>query len=326
MLIGAIDAGGSKVLTAVMKADGTVLARCRDAVPTADVAAYFARCAEMLAVCAREAKTRVEDLRGVGVNIPGMVTPDGRVLGSPSAGWGAFDARPLLANAPGFAGLPLFFENDINACALAEKRFGGAGGDFIWVTVSNGCGGAVVADGRLVRGAANCAGEIGHVKVERQNPLPCGCGGYGCLEAHVSGPAIARRAVAAGLPAGTDAKRCAELARQGDPAAQTIYDESGFWLGRALAVAANLLNPAGVYLGGGVSGALDLMMPGLQLALASDVLPQCRGMRVEPTRLGYEAALMGAAAVCLEGMGLNLSAHKASVFEPIKRMESAHEI
>jgi glucokinase len=302
MLIGAIDAGGTKVLTAVMTETGSILARRQAAVPTTDVPAYFARCAEMLAACAREAGPGVAGLDGVGMNIPGMVTPEGRVLGSPSAQWGAFDARALLAAALASASTPLFFENDINACALAEKRFGGADGDFVWITVSTGNGGAAVANGQLVRGAAGCAGEFGHIKVEHRNPHPCPCGGLGCLEAHASGVAIARRAEAAGLGAGADAKRCEELARQGNAAARTVYDETGVWLGRALAIAANLLNPGTAYIGGGVSKALDLMLPAIQRTLAAEALPQCRGLRVMPTRLGYEAALLGAAAVCLGGL------------------------
>ncbi|MDR2850045.1 MAG: ROK family protein [Verrucomicrobiota bacterium] len=302
MLIGAIDAGGTKVLTAVLTETGAVLARRQASVPTADVPAYFARCAELLAACAQEAGADIPRLDGVGMNIPGMVTPEGRVLGSPSARWGAFEARPLLAAALASPATPLFFENDINACALAEQRFGGADGDFVWVTVSTGNGGAVVAGGRLVRGAAGCAGEFGHIKVERRAPYPCPCGGRGCLEAHASGVAIARRAAEAGLPAGTDAKRCEELARQGNAAARAVYEETGVYLGRALAIAANLLNPATAYIGGGVSKALDLMLPAIQDTLRAEALPQCQGLRVRQTQLGYEAALLGAAAVCLDGL------------------------
>jgi len=302
MLIGAIDGGGTKVLAAVMTAAGTLVARRQAAVPTADIPAYFRRCAELLATCAQEAGVAVHALDGVGMNIPGMVTPDGHVLGSPSAGWGAFHARPLLADALALPGERLFFENDINACALAEQRFGGAGDNFIWITISTGNGGAVVANGSLVRGSGGCAGEFGHLKVERDAPYPCGCGGLGCLEAHASGVAIARRAVEAGLPVGTDAKRCEELARQGNAAALAVYEQTGVYLGRALAIAANLLNPAHAFIGGGASKALDLMLPSLQQTLAQEALPQCGHLAVTRTRLGYEAAVMGAAAVCLTGL------------------------
>ncbi len=301
MMIGAIDAGGTKVLTAVMTETGKMLAQRKDSVPTADVPAYFGRCAAMLKACALDVGMSVDALDGVGMNIPGMVTPDGCVLGSPSAGWDAFEARPLLTEALGTE--RVFFENDINACALAELRFGGAGGDFVWITISTGNGGAVVADGRLVRGAGWCAGEIGHLKVERQKPYPCRCGGLGCLEAHASGVAIGRRAVEAGLDIGTDAKRCEELARRGNAVARAVYEETGVYLGRALAIAANLLNPSHAFIGGGVSKALDLMLPAIRRTLEAEALPQCVDLKVEQTRLGYEAALLGAAAVCLDGLG-----------------------
>jgi len=301
-MIGAIDAGGTKVLTAVMTEEGKVLARCQASVPPSDVPAYFRRCADMLAACAGEVGVGVGELAGVGMNIPGMVVGDGKVLGSPSAGWGAFDARPLLLASLGLPRGNVFFENDINACALAELRFGGASGDFVWITISTGNGGAVVSGGKLVRGAGGCAGEFGHLKVERDRPLRCGCGALGCLEAHASGVAIGRRAKEAGLGADADARLCEELARQGNAVALGIYEETGVYLGRALAIAANLLNPACAYIGGGVSKALDLMMPAIRRTLAAEALPQCVDLKVERTRLGYEAALLGAAAVCLDGL------------------------
>lgn len=302
MMIGAIDGGGTKVLAAVMTESGAIVTRRQSAVPTADIPSYFKRCAELLQACAQEAGVAVHALDGVGMNIPGMVTPDGHVLGSPSAGWGAFHARPLLAAALALPSERLFFENDINACALAEQRFGSAGDDFVWLTISTGNGGAAVANGRLIRGCGGCAGEFGHLKVERDAPYPCGCGGRGCLEAHASGVAIARRAVEAGLPAGTDAKRCEELARRGNAAALAVYAQTGVYLGRALAIAANLLNPTHAFIGGGASKALDLMLPSLHLTLAQEALPQCGHLSVTQTRLGYEAAVMGAAAVCLTGL------------------------
>ncbi|MDX9868653.1 MAG: ROK family protein [Kiritimatiellia bacterium] len=302
MLIGAIDGGGTKVLAAVMTEAGAIVARRQAAVPTADIPAYFRHCARLLADCTQQAGIPMRALAGVGMNIPGMVTPDGDVLGSPSAGWGAFPARPLLAAALALPGERLFFENDINACALAEQRFGGAGDDFIWITISTGNGGAVVTNGRLVRGCGGCAGEFGHLTVERDAPYPCGCGGRGCLEAHASGVAIARRAVEAGLPPGTDAKRCEELARQGNAAALAVYEQTGVYLGRALAIAANLLNPSSAYIGGGVVAALDLMGPAIRRTIKADTVPQCRGFEVSRTRLGYDAALLGAGTVCLEGL------------------------
>ena len=304
MLIGAIDAGGTKVLTAVMKESGEVVSRQQNSVTTSNIPDYFKRCADMLTTCANEAGCNVGNLGGIGMNIPGMVTPDGCVLGSPSAGWDTFEARPLLMRALGIDHGNIFFENDINACALAELHFGGADGDFIWLTISTGNGGAVVANGNLLRGAQGCAGEIGHIKVERHSAYPCGCGGSGCLEAHASGVAIARRAAEAGLARDTDARRCEELAREGNAIALAVYAETGIYIGRALASAANLVNPEYAFIGGGVSAALDLMLPAIEDTLKNEAVPQCADLKVVRTRLGYDAALLGAAAVCLGGMDI----------------------
>jgi glucokinase len=304
MHIGAIDGGGTKVLTAVLTETGEVLARRHASVPTADHTAYFTACAEMLRACAAEAGLTFERLAGVGVSLPAMTDGRDRVLGSPSAGWGAFSVRPLLVPALGMDTGQIFIENDVNACALAEMRFAHGGENFVWMTVSTGIGGAVVADGRLVRGAGYCAGELGHVKVEFETPRQCGCGGRGCLEAHASGTAIGRLAREAGLDA--DAKQCGALASQGDPVARAVLVQAGRYIGRALAMTANVLNPGRVYIGGGVAHALALLLPSIREAFDRDVLPQCRKVVIGQTRLGYEASLFGAAAVCLDGLGARM--------------------
>lgn len=309
MYIGAIDGGGTKVLAAVMTETGEVLARRQASVPTANHAAYFAQCADMLGACAAEVGVPLAELAGVGASLPAMTDGRDRVLGSPSAGWGAFNVRPLLVPALGIGTDRVFIENDVNACALAELRFAHGGDNFVWMTVSTGIGGSVVTDGRLVRGAGFCAGEIGHVKVEFECPRLCGCGGRGCLEAHASGTAIGRQAGEAGLEA--DAKRCAELAVQGDLAARAVLAQAGRYMGRALAMATNVLNPERVYIGGGVAHALDLFLPSLREEFERGTLPQCRNVVIEQTRLGYEAALFGAAAVCLDGLGARLGEFSA---------------
>ena len=304
----AIDAGGTKLLVGVVNERGEVLARRKEAVTEHGHTAYFARCAELSRAALADAGLAFGDLAAVGMNIPGMTTPDGHVYGSPSSGWPSFEARPLLEGLLGCPGLPVFFENDINACAVAERRFGGAPDDFVWLTVSTGNGGAVFSGGKLVRGANNCAGEIGHVKVEYEHPLPCGCGGLGCLEAHASARAIERRAkeVYADDPdwkgKSVSAKDLEALARSGDERARAIYADAGKYIGRALAAAANFVNFKRAYIGGGVAPALDLMLPTLMAALkAGTVGPAADGVEVVRTALGYEAALLGAAAVAFEG-------------------------
>jgi len=305
----AIDAGGTKILVGIVSETGTVLAQRKEPVPKSDHWACFARCSEMSRLVAEEAGLRLDELLAVGMNIPGMTTPDGHVYGSPSSEWPSFEARPLLGRLLSVPGLPMFFENDINACAVAERRFASAPDDFMWVTVSTGNGGAVFAGGKLLRGARNCAGEIGHVKVEYERPRRCGCGGLGCLEAHASAPAIVRQAAEAfaddpdwrSRP--PSPRELEDLARQGDVRAQRIYGDVGRYLGRALSAAANIVNLGRVYIGGGVAPAFDLMLPELERSFAAGaVVPVAEGVSFSRTGLGYEAALLGAAAVALEGV------------------------
>jgi len=301
MLIGAIDGGGTKVLTAVMTENGEVLTRRQAHVPTQNHHSYFTRCAAMLDECTKELGSPLESLAGIGVSLPAMTDGKDHVLGSPSAGWGAFSVRALLE--PLLKNGNVFLENDVNACALAEMLFAEGGENFIWMTVSTGIGGAVVANGALVRGAGGCAGELGHLKVEFNNPRACGCGGCGCLEAHASGTAIRRIACDAGLD--MDAREIAELAAAGDHSAAMVLAEAGGYIGRALAMTANVLNPDHIYIGGGVSHALPLMLPSIHETFDRDAISQCRHAVIEQTHLGYEAALYGAAAVCLDGLEKN---------------------
>ena len=295
MLAGAIDGGGTKVMTGIVDDGGKILSSRTESVPPKDVAAYFNRCATMLKDCAAEIGVTLDKLDGVGMSIPGMTDGKDWVYGSPSAGWGPFSALSLLVPALGLPAEKIRLENDINACALAELRFGGGGRDFVWLTISTGNGGAVVANGELVRGKSFCAGELGHIKVEYDHPVRCGCGGCGCLEAHASGPAIARMCREIGLD--TDAAGCAALCRQGDERALSVYKTAGMYLGRALAQLANTLNFEKAYLGGGVSRSLDLLMPSLRETFDRDALPECRKAIIERTHLGYEASLLGAASL-----------------------------
>ena len=205
-------------------------------------------------------------------------------------------------------------ENDVNACAVGELRFGlgSVYSDFVWMTVSTGVGGAIVVDRRLVRGKNGFAGELGHLKVEYDHPHACPCGQLGCLEAHGSGTALNRLTVernqndpsfASALRAigaeKADGKTCAALAAEGNAAALEIFETVGLYLGRGIASCINLLNPQAVVIGGGVSASLDYLLPGIEKALKSDVFHKMDPPKIVRTALGYEAALIGAAALIL---------------------------
>lgn len=290
----AIDVGGSKIVAAVVDAAGVVSGRVqRPLAVSQDQAGVMAAVKSL----AHEAAGVGVD--AIGVTIPGLADPEaGLWVYSPFSGIRDVPVKRLLEDE---FRLPVGIENDVNACARAEMRFGlcADGQSFIWLTVSNGIGGCVVVDGRVMTGADNCAGEIGHVIVVEDGVL-CGCGHHGCAEVYGAGPAIARRWREAGGAPGLDAKAIAELARRGDATARRVFGDTGYFIGKALAPAVSLLNPHKVVLGGGVSLSFDLFQEQLWAALGALAFPAAlEHLTVEPTALGYDAGLLGAAAIVL---------------------------
>lgn len=212
-------------------------------------------------------------------------------------------------------GAPAVVENDANAAALGEWRYGSGQGTrhFFYVTVSTGIGGGIVIDGELYHGADGLAGEIGHIMVDPDGPS-CTCGRRGCLEALASGPAIARRAreLLTSCPrpgegkvlrelVGEDlerisAREVAAAARRGDPLAAEVLREAGEALGFGLAQVITLLNPERISLGGGVIKAGNPLLAPVREAMRRHAFPGSR-VEVAVAELGDEAPLWGAAAL-----------------------------
>jgi glucokinase len=212
----------------------------------------------------------------------------------------------------------VFIENDANAAALGEHRFGVARGvdEMVYMTISTGVGGGVIAGGRLYRGANGNAGEIGHLCVE-YNGRECHCGGRGCLEAYASGTNIAVRAREALLseqpslllelaktPDRITAETVVQAVRSGDAIATHVWDETTTILAAGIASVINALNPRLIVLGGGVTRAGDLLFePVRRKALARAMPPLAEIVQIVPAALGDRTGVLGAAAVALDRMG-----------------------
>jgi glucokinase len=248
----------------------------------------------------------------VGVGAAGWVSNDNAtVLFSPHLAW---RDQPLRDELVARIDLPLIVENDANAAAWAEHRFGIAAGEpvVVMVTLGTGIGGALVVDGTVFRGAYGIACEYGHMTVV-QDGRQCACGNRGCWEMYASGRALARdaRALAAdsplaaarmlelagGSPAALDGPVVSAAAAEGDAAALSICTEMGRWLGRGLANLAAVIDPSMFVIGGGVSAAGDLLLrparEEYRLTLTG------RGFRpfaqIAQVALGPDAGLIGAA-------------------------------
>lgn len=250
----------------------------------------------------------------VGVGVAGMLRGHtGVVANAPNLGWRDVDFRALLR-----ARLPdrrVDLYNDLNAIAYGEFMWGAGRGatDVLCVYVGSGVGGGIVAGGRLVDGASNAAGEIGHVKVARgPDARACGCGARGCLEAYVGGHRLTDRAradLAAGVRsravelAGGDATKVHpghldRAAADGDPYAVALWDEIAPLLGDVLASAVTILNPGRLILGGGVwTGAPELRRRVLAAYHARVNAASGEACMVVDAALGDDAGILGAAAL-----------------------------
>ncbi|MGW1160226.1 ROK family protein [Streptomyces sp. NPDC002519] len=224
---------------------------------------------------------------GLAIAVPGLVARDARtVVRAPNLGWRDVDLGPLLPSE-----LPLTVDNEANFGSLAELWLGDdTPRDFLHVSAEIGIGGAVVVDGRLLRGTRGFAGELGHVPVRPEGPK-CPCGGRGCLEQYAGEEALLR---AAGLSPGKDrVELLTERATQDDQVVRRALRSAGTALGIALTGAVNLLDPQAVVLGGALAALAPWLLPSLERELTRRTAgPACA---VTVSRLGPEGPLLGAA-------------------------------
>jgi len=249
----------------------------------------------------------------VGVSAAGFVSSDRKtMLATPNiAGWNGVDLDSELT---ALIGLPVVIENDANAAAWGEARFGaGRGKDhLLMMTIGTGIGGGIVVNGDLYRGAFGIAAEIGHIRVVPDGHL-CGCGARGCFEQYASGNALlrhAREAIAAspdiarnllsrgdGTIDGLTGKAITEAASEGDAVALAAFNTTGQWLGAGIASLSVILDPECVVIGGGVIDAGEILLAPTRAALERYMPFAGRHPYPEiiAASLGNEAGLVGVA-------------------------------
>jgi len=302
-----VDIGGTKVAGGVTDDHGRILARTR-----VDTPAHDAEAAEDAIVTVVEQLRGDFDVQAVGLGVAGFVNAErtGVYFAPNLPDW---HNEPLRDDVARRVGGPVVVENDANAAAWAEYRFGAGQGEthLVCVTVGTGIGGGVVIDGALLRGRFGLAGEIGHIQLVPGGRL-CGCGQRGCWEQYASGNALVRdareraagaRADAAtllrlgdGTPEGITGRHVTEAAGLGDKVALAAFDAIGTWIGRGLADLAAILDPGRFILGGGVSAAGDLLLRPAREALAAELTGGGRRplASVELATLGNDAGIVGA--------------------------------
>jgi glucokinase len=316
-LVLGLDVGGTKLAAGVVAGNGRALSL--EVAPSRveeGPDAMIERHLDLGRAAVAAAGVPWDRIRAVGIACGGPLDPFRGIIQSPPGlpGW---DDVPLVATVEAALQRPTVVDNDATACAIAEWWYGAgcAGGirNLVYLTISTGVGGGLVLDGRVYRGAAGNAGELGHLTIDYQG-RQCGCGRRGCLEAYASGPQIAARArerVAEGrdsslgaLPDIT-ARDVAEAAAAGDPLASEVWDETMAMLGSAIANILDIFNPELVVLGGGVTRSGDqLLDPVREAGLRQAMAPARNAADIVLAGLGEELGVVSAATVAFERLGL----------------------
>ncbi|MFD5867698.1 ROK family protein [Corynebacterium sp. NPDC060344] len=298
------DIGGTNLRAAVVTAQGRVIDRMqRSSNGTAE--ALEDGIAEMTGELLRDHPDAV----GVGLAVAGFLDSERRVVRfAPHLPWRDADVAARLGER---LDLPVTLEHDANSAAWGEYRFGAARGARDWVlfALGTGIGGAMMSGGQIYRGAYGTAPEFGHLTVV-PGGRPCSCGKRGCLERYCSGTALAAtarelattkrfpgplaRACIDGTATGSDVMLAAQT---GDPLAVAAVGDFADWLGRALALVADVFDPELIVIGGGVAQAADQYLERARAVFASEITGAGHRptARIEIGRLGADAGMIGAA-------------------------------
>jgi glucokinase len=312
-----VDVGGTKVAAGVVDEDGRIIAKLKRSTPAASPARTELAIADAVTELLAHDQVAGRRVGAIGLGAAGFVdSARATMLFAPNLAW---RDEPLKQRVEERLGREVVVENDANASAWAEARFGAARGyrDVMLVALGTGIGAAVIIGGELYRGRWGMAGEPGHVRVVPDGRL-CGCGNRGCWEQYCSGNALvaearefARRTPGAairllqlgdGTPEGISGPVITRAATEGDPAALRCFQTVGGWLGQGLADLAAILDPACFVIGGGVSEAGELLLDPARAAFER-ALPG-RGHRplaeIKVAQLGEDAGIVGAADLARE--------------------------
>ena len=298
-----IDIGGTKCAVIFgLDTDGDISIADKVRFDTADVQTTIGRIlSELKGMCARHSLD-ASNTRGIGISCGGPLdSRKGIVMSPPNLpGW---DNIPIVKLVEDATGIPASLQNDANACALAEWKYGAGRGtrNMVFLTFGTGLGAGLVLDGRLYSGTNDNAGELGHIRLSEFGPV--GYGKAGSVEGFASGGGIAQLAASAvkeklmmgqkvawcpdGDLSAITARTVAEAAKAGDELAKSIYRTSATYLGRALAMVIDILNPEVIAIGSIFVRAEELIRPFMQAAIERDALPGAAAVcKVKPAELG----------------------------------------
>jgi glucokinase-like ROK family protein len=315
-LIG-LDIGATSVDIALADMGGKILQR-RTA--SADVRQapedFLKRCGELILDIVSSQGFLPDQILGIGIGVPGPVDFARGVLVAPPLmpDWENFLIGDYFQRR--FPSAFVVVDNDVNIMALGEQRAGdGFGIDhFIFVKIGTGIGSGIISNGKIHRGSIGCAGDIGHICVDKQGPI-CRCGNTGCLEAMAAGPAISEKALQAArnetspllrqmMDANGGVLRPEDVnaaCREGDQAALEIIRGSGEMIGDVLAGLVNFFNPSHIFIGGGITNFGNHLLVAIRRAVLRRSLPLATThLAINFSKMGPEIGVIGAIALVSE--------------------------
>ena len=303
-----VDVGGTNIKIALVDTQGNI--SYSNSLPTRAEMGYeytIANMKQAIADLMKETKTTKDNIEGIGFGFPGQIDyKNGIVRLAPNIpGWVNVPISEVMEKE---FGIPTRVDNDVRCATLGELNFGAGKGcdNLVCITVGTGIGSGLVINGKLVRGASNAAGELGHIKLQMNGGPLCGCGDFGCLEAFASGPSIVAMAEEY-IKGGKSTKYrelanpditpyiVSEAAKQGDAVAQRIFAIVGEYIGIGLASVVNLLNPEKIIIGGGVADAGDILLNPIKEEINKRAMSiSASAVEIVPAQLGNTAGVIGA--------------------------------
>lgn len=303
-----VDVGGTTVKLGLFSTEGNLIDKWEIPTRSADGGKLILPdIADSILAKLEERNISREDIAGVGVGVPGPVDGEGTIYNAVNLGWGIFNVKKELQ---ALVNIPVEVGNDANVAALGEMWQGGARGyaNVVLATLGTGVGGGIIVEGKILSGSTGAAGEIGHIHVEDEETEKCGCGNVGCLEQYASATGVVRLAKRKLAASDMDsslrgievtAKDVWDAVKAGDALAIEVADQFGWYLGRALANIANVVNPEIFVLGGGVSKAGDVLIEYIQKYYKTYAFPAAKGVLFGLAKLGNDAGIYGSAKMVL---------------------------
>ncbi len=305
-----VDVGGTTCKLGFFKTDGTLLDKWEIVTDTSNNGANILKdITDAIYEKMAENNITKDDVQGIGVGVPGAVTPDGVVNRCVNLGWGVVPIEKELAE---ISGMKVRAANDANIAALGEAWMGGGKGcdSVVMVTLGTGIGGGIVINNQIITGHHGAAGEIGHIVVNPDEILECNCGNHGCIEQYASATGIVRlakrhmdrsqKASPIRDIADLTAKDVFDYAKKKDELSVEIVETVCGLLGKLIAKICNVVNPEIVLIGGGVSKAGNIIIENMMEDFTSEVFHASKDTKIALATLGNDAGIYGGLRLILD--------------------------